>query len=103
MWDFVFRILFQTAVSEVKHEPSSSKLHMYHSKGDNNKQGLTLKTSSCNSTFSDALAITLRMLIEALMSAIVSLESELSVELFLSPSNISMATIWVAPSPLKKF
>lgn len=81
MWDLVLRFV----VSENKQEPSVSKLHIYHSKINDNQQGLTGNTSSFKTIFCDALAITLRMLIEAPMSAVVSPDSESAVELFLSP------------------
>lgn len=63
---------------------------------------LTGKISSPNTVVFDALAIIFRTPMEALMSAILSPDPELNVELFFSPSNISLATSVVAPSPFRK-
>lgn len=65
---------------------------------------LTGKTSSCKGTYFDASDIVWRMLMDVLMSAVVSLESESLTEVLLKiPLNIPKAISWVAPSPIRKF
>ena len=77
---------------------------MYFSKQSNNYQrGLTGKTLSSKTMNFDAFDIKFRTLMEAITSAVESLDSVSVIELLKSPEKISMATSWVAPSPFAKF